>query len=74
MLGTPPVGGSASATALVSLRAPTSLANIPTAHYIHILPALVFASQSPYSGGQNVISSRNALYAICPKIGWEYIV
>jgi hypothetical protein len=24
----------------------------PTAHYTHILPAMVFATQSPYSGWQ----------------------
>ena len=32
----------------------------------HILPALVFASQSPEPGWQNVIYSET-LYAICPK-------
>jgi hypothetical protein len=43
-------GGSASATALVS--APLLR---------HILPALVFAAQSPYSGRPNAVNSRNIM-------------
>jgi hypothetical protein len=35
--------------------------NIPTPHSTHILSALVFASQSPYPGRQNVIYSRNVM-------------
>jgi hypothetical protein len=31
----------------------------PTAHSTHIFVALVFASQSPYSGCKNVAYSRN---------------
>jgi hypothetical protein len=33
----------------------------PTLHSTHILPALAFASQSPYSGWQNVIYRRNVI-------------
>jgi hypothetical protein len=40
--------------AMVSLRAPVALANIPTPLLRHSLSALVFASQSPYSGYKNV--------------------
>jgi hypothetical protein len=47
--------GSASATA----RSIASL--IPTPLLRHILPALVFATQSPYSGCQNVVNSRNVM-------------
>jgi hypothetical protein len=34
---------------------------IPTQNLRHILPALVFATQSPYSGGQNVVNSRDVM-------------
>jgi hypothetical protein len=43
-------------------RSPRSVASLlPTAHFTHILPARVFASQSPYTGWQNVIYSRNVI-------------
>jgi hypothetical protein len=43
-------------------RSPRSVASLlPTAHSAHILPALVFAAQSPYSGWQNVAYSRNVM-------------
>jgi hypothetical protein len=42
---------------------------IPTQKLRHILPALVFAAQSPYPGWQNVVNSRT-LCAIVPKICW----
>jgi hypothetical protein len=32
---------------------------IPTQHFTHSLQALVFASQSPYSGLQTVFNNRN---------------
>jgi hypothetical protein len=51
----PPVGGSGSVLA----RSIASL--IPTPKLRHILPALVFAAQSPYSGCQNVVNSRNVM-------------
>jgi hypothetical protein len=35
--------------------------NIPTPHPAHILPALVFATQSPYSPCQTVAYSRNIM-------------
>jgi hypothetical protein len=34
---------------------------IPTPKLRHISPALVFASQSPYPGWQNVVNSRNVI-------------
>jgi hypothetical protein len=34
---------------------------VPTPPSTHILPALVFAAQSPYSGWQNVIYTRNVM-------------
>jgi hypothetical protein len=40
----------------------------PTAHSTHILSALVFATQSPYSGRQNVAYSRNVMRNKKPKI------
>jgi hypothetical protein len=40
---------------------------IPTPKLRHILPALVFASQSPYSGRQNVVNSRNVMRNKKPK-------
>jgi hypothetical protein len=49
----PPVGGSASATA----RSIASLISTPLLR--HSLSALVFAAQSPYSGHQTVVNSRN---------------
>jgi hypothetical protein len=49
----PPVGGSGYGFA----RSIASL--IPTQNLCHILSALVFASQSPYPGRQNVVNSRN---------------
>jgi hypothetical protein len=51
----PPVGGSA----YVLARSIAPL--IPTPKLRHILPALVFAAQSPYSGWQNVVNSRNVM-------------
>jgi large exoprotein involved in heme utilization and adhesion len=51
----PPVGGSGYGFA----RSIASL--IPTQNLRHILPALVFATQSPYSGRQNVVNSRNVM-------------
>jgi hypothetical protein len=51
----PPYGGS-------GFRSPRSVASLlPTAHYTHILSAMVFATQSPYPGGQNVVNSRNVM-------------
>jgi hypothetical protein len=35
--------------------------NIPTPHSTHIFAALVFASQSPYSGRQNPLMTRKRL-------------
>jgi hypothetical protein len=49
----PPVGGSGSGFA----RSIATL--IPTQNLRHILSALVFATQSPYTGRQNVVNSRN---------------
>jgi hypothetical protein len=40
---------------------------IPTPKLRHILPALVFASQSPYPGWQNVVNSRTLGEIFCPK-------
>jgi hypothetical protein len=40
---------------------------IPTQTFTHILPALVFAAQSPYPGWQNIVNSRT-LYDIPPKL------
>jgi hypothetical protein len=51
----PPVGGSA------SVRLGHSAALHSHASLRHILSALVFATQSPYSGRQNVIYSRNVM-------------
>jgi hypothetical protein len=51
----PPVGGSGYGFA----RSIASL--IPTQNLRHILAALVFASQSPYPGRQNVVNSRNVM-------------
>jgi hypothetical protein len=34
---------------------------IPTQTSTHILPALVFATQSPYPGWQNVVNSRKVM-------------
>jgi hypothetical protein len=50
-----PLGGSGSVLA----RSFASI--IPTPKLRHILPALVFASQSPYPGWQNVVNSRNVM-------------
>jgi hypothetical protein len=50
-----PVGPSASATA----RSIATL--IPTPLLRHSLSALVFATQSPYSGRQTVVNSRNVI-------------
>jgi hypothetical protein len=51
----PPVGGSGYGFA----RSIASL--IPTQNLRHILAALVFATQSPYPGRQNVVNSRNVM-------------
>jgi hypothetical protein len=49
----PPVGGS-------RFRSARSFATlIPTPHSTHILSALVFASQSPYTGRQNVVCEKS---------------
>jgi hypothetical protein len=40
---------------------------IPTPKLRHILPALVFASQSPYPGWQNVVNSRNVMRNTAPN-------
>jgi hypothetical protein len=60
----PPVGGSGYGFA----RSIASL--IPTQNLRHILPALAFATQSPYPGWQNVVYSR-ALYDIWAEICWK---
>jgi hypothetical protein len=48
------------------------------AHSRHILPALVFATQSPYSGWQNVVNSRNVIrhffspaFIVAPRRPWR---
>jgi hypothetical protein len=51
----PPVGGSAYGFA----RSFATL--IPTQNLRHSLSALVFATQSPYSGRQTVVNSRNVM-------------
>jgi hypothetical protein len=51
----PPYGGSGYGFA----RSIASL--IPTQNLHHILPALAFATQSPYPGCQNVVNSRNVM-------------
>ena len=51
----PPVGG------LASIRLGQSPAAPSHASFRHILPALVFAAQSPYMGWQNVVNSRNVM-------------
>jgi hypothetical protein len=50
----PPVGG------LASIRLGHGLRQ-SHASFRHILPSLVFASQSPYTGWQNVVNSRNVM-------------
>jgi hypothetical protein len=37
------------------------LRSIPTPPVRHILPALAFAAQSPYSGLQNAVNSQNVM-------------
>jgi hypothetical protein len=44
---------------------------IPTPKLRHILPALVFDAQSPYSGWQNVANNRNGMRHFF-KIIWNF--
>jgi hypothetical protein len=54
---------------LASIRLGQSPAAPSHASLRHILPALVFASQSPYTGRQNVVNSRNVIRNFeCPTI------
>jgi hypothetical protein len=64
-------GASYSGKPLRGLCAPTSLANIPTSHSTHSLPALVFAAQSPYSGCQTFLITAQAV-PIQPKRYVQY--
>jgi hypothetical protein len=62
----PPVGGSG----YVLARSIASL--IPTPKLRHILPAMVFAAQSPYSGWQNVVNIRQAMILSIPY--WDLLL